>query len=297
MKRCTALALGAALLLSVPALCPGEEDCFRILSEDDLVCRAEYCPGVFDAGDGVSLRMAPGVSERKLMGPPVTWMNVTVLDGDRHVLTLPDSFYIGYALLAQGDVRYWMIGEYTGGMHCCARHHFFSRQAPGKALHYLGATAGSAQGIDEEPFSCRDGTLYLEDGDTRFLYFHTPYAQSLLMIPTHYRLTPSSVSVDNLPFRSRYLEEVKAVEADLNRAVSKRTSRPAALLLGKDKSEFFSDETGQLLVKRTLLYLYARQEKTAWQTLERDARKLYRQDSGVKRIRTEIKKILAEGPY
>ena len=297
MKRFAAFVLGMALLFSAPPGSGDDKGCLKILSEEDLVCRAEYCPGVFDARDGVSFRMAPGVSHRKLMGPPVTWMNVTVLDGDRPVLDLPDSFYIGYALLAQGDVRYWMIGEYTGGMHCCARYHFFSRQAPGKALHYLGATAGSAQGIDEEPFSCRDGTLYLEDGDTRFLYFHTPYAQSLLMIPTHYRLTPSSVSVDNLPFRSRYLEEVKAVEADLNRAVSKRTSRPAALLLGKDKSEFFSDETGQLLVKRTLLYLYARQEKTAWQTLERDARKLYRQDSGVKRIRTEIKKILAEGPY
>ena len=297
MKRLAALAVGAALLLSVPGPCAGKEGCFRILSEDDLVCRAEYCPGGFDAGDGVRFRMAPGLSERKLMGPPVTWMNITVLDGDRPVMDLPDSFYIGYALLAQGDVRYWMIGEYTGGMHCCARYHFFSRPAPGQALRYMGETAGSAQGIDEGPFLCLGGALYLEDWDTRFLYFHAPHAQSELILPTHYRLTPSSLSVDNIPFRSRYIEEVKTVEAEMEQAVSKRTSRPATLLLGKDQGEFFSDEVGQFLVKRTLLYIYARQEKTAWKTLERDARKLYRQDSGLKRIRTEIRKILGEGPY
>jgi hypothetical protein len=297
MKRCTALALGVVLLLSMPALCSGKEDCFRVLAEDDLVCRTELCPGVFDAGEGVSFRMAPGLSERKLMGPPVTWMSITVLDGNAPVLQLPDSFYIGYARLAQGDIRYWMIGEYTGGLHCCARYHFFSRPAPGQALRYLGATAGSAEGIDEEPFQCRNGVLHLEDWDTRFLYFHTPYAQSLLILPTHYRLTPSSLSVDNTPFRSRYLEEVKAVEAEMEQVLSNRTSRPATLLLGKDKGELFSDEAGQLLVKRTLLYLYARQDKTAWQTLERDVKKLYRQDKGLKRIRMEIQKILSEGPY
>ena len=297
MKRFTAFALWMLLFLSMPPVCGGEDGCFKILAEDDLVCRAEYCPGVFDAGDSVRFRMTPGISERKLMGPPVTWMNITVLDGDAPVRDLPDSFYIGYARLAQGEGRFWMIGEYTGGMHCCARYHFFSRPAPGQPLRYMGVTAGSAQGIDEEPFSCRNGALFLQDWDTRFLYFHTPYAQSLLLLPTYYRLTPSTLSVDNIPFRSRYLEEAKAVDDELKEAVSKRTSRPATLLLGKDQGEFFSDEVGQLLVKRTLLYIYARQEKTAWKTLERDARKLYRQDSGLKRIRTEIRKILAEGPY
>ena len=297
MKRFAALVLGLVLLFSASPVSGDDKDCFTILSEDDLVCRAEYCPGSFDAGDGVRFRMAPGLSERKLMGPPVTWMNITVLDGDRPEMDLPDSFYIGYALLAQGDVRYWMIGEYTGGMHCCARYHFFSRPAPGQALRYMGETAGSAQGIDEGPFLCLGGALYLEDWDTRFLYFHTPHAQSELILPTHYRLTPSSLSVDNIPFRSRYIEEVKTVEAEMEQAVSKRASRPATLLFGKDKGEFFSDEVGQLLVKRTLLYIYARQEKTAWTALERDVRKLYRHDRGLKRIRTEIRKILAEGPY
>jgi len=297
MKRFAALVLGLVLLFSASPVSGDDKGCFTILSEDDLVCRTEYCPGTFDAGDGVRLRMAPGLSERKLMGPPVTWMNITVLDGDRPVMDLPDSFYIGYALLAQGDVRYWMIGEYTGGMHCCARYHFFSRPAPGQALRYMGETAGSAQGIDEGPFLCLGGALYLEDWDTRFLYFHTPHAQSELILPTHYRLTPSSLSVDNIPFRSRYIEEVKTVEAEMEQAVSKRASRPATLLFGKDKGEFFSDEVGQLLVKRTLLYIYARQEKTAWTALERDVRKLYRHDRGLKRIRTEIRKILAEGPY
>jgi hypothetical protein len=297
MKRFTSLVLGVSLLLSAPSVCNAERDCFKILSEDDLVCRAEYCPGIFDAGDGVSFRLSPGLSERKLVGPPVTWMRITVLDGDVPVRDLPDSFYIGYARLAQSRSRFWMIGEYTGGMHCCSRYHFFSRAAPGQSLTYLGVTSGSAQGIDEEPFSCRSGILYLEDWDSRFLYFHTPYARSQLLFPTHYRLTSSSLAIDNIPFRDRYLELAKTLEADIAAAVSKRTSRPSALLLGKDQEEFFSDELGQLLVKRTLLYIYARQEKSAWKTLERDVRKFYRQDRGLKRIRTEIEKILREGPY
>ena len=172
MKRFAALALAAVLLFPMSAPCAEQENCFRILSEDDLVCRTEYCPGTFDAGGGVRFRMSPGLSERKLMGPPVTWMSIAVLDGDAPVRDLPNSFYIGYAHLAQGDARYWMLGEYTGGMHCCARYHFFSRPASGQALRYLATTAGSAQGIDEEPFLCRGGALYLEDWDTRFLSFH-----------------------------------------------------------------------------------------------------------------------------
>jgi hypothetical protein len=297
MKRFAALVLGMVLLFSASPGSGDDKGCFTILSEDDIVCRAEYCPGTFDAGDGVRFRMAPGLSERKLMGLPVTWMNITVLDGDRPVLNLPDSFYIGYALLAQGDIRYWMIGEYTGGMHCCARYHFFSRPAPGQALRYMGETAGSAQGIDEEPFLCLGGALYLEDWDTRFLYFHTPHAQSELILPTHYRLTPSSLSVDNTPFSSRYIDEAKAIDDEIKEAVAKRTSRPAALLLGKEKGEFFSDEIGRLLVMRTLFYLYARMDKTAWKTVERDAKTLYRHDKGLKQIRTEIQKILVEQLY
>jgi hypothetical protein len=297
MKRIAAFVLWFVLLLSTPAASGAGKDCFTVLSEDDLVCRAGKCPGTFDAGEGVIFHLAPGQSERKLMGPPVTWMNMTVLDGKVPVRHLFDSFYIGYAHLAQDRVRYWMIGEYTGGMHCCSRYHFFSRTAPGQSLTYLGATTGSGQGIDEEPFSCRNGFVYLEDWDTRFLYFHTPYAQSLLLFPTHYKLTASSLSIDNLPFRDKYLQQIKAVEADMATALLKRTTRPAVLTLGKDQGEFFSDELGQLLVKRTLLYIYAREEKTAWKTLEQDVRKYYRHDKGLRQIRAEITKRLAENPY
>lgn len=296
MKKFAAFALGFALLLSASPVSGKEDACFRIVAEDDLVCRAGHCPGSFDAGNSVSFRLAPGLSERKLVGPPVTWMDITVLDGEIPVRHLPDSFYIGYAHLAQEGTRYWMIGEYTGGMHCCSRYHFFSRPAPGLPLRYLGRTAGSAQGIDDDPFSCRNGRLYLEDWDTRFHYFHTPYAESLLLFPTHYKLTPASLSVDNGPFRDKYLQLVKDVEADMAAALSKRTARPASILLGKDEGEFFSDELGQLLVKRAILSIYAGEEKKAWKTLNRDVKKYYRSEQGPKRIKAEIRKILAENP-
>jgi len=287
MKRFAAFVLGMVLLFSASPVSGVDKGCFTILSEDDLVCRADDGPGTFDAGDGVRFRMGPGLSERKLVGPPVTWMTITVLDGDTPVLDLPDSFYIGYALLAQGDARYWMIGEYTGGMHCCARYHFFSKPSPAQALRYLGATAGSAEGIDEEPFLCRGGALYLEDRDTRFLYFHTPYAQSRLILPTHYRLTPSSMSVDNRPFLHgvAFFGGVRSLDVDSTSLIGKGEGEGEDRALIRDTSqgdrttEAIHDRSDQgkaqaslVLVRRPADVVIAFEDRLVFRFFDTDAR-------------------------
>ena len=286
---------GLALLFSAPAV--AESECAKILSAEDLSCRAGRCPGPVDAGDGVIFELAPGLAERKLLGPPTAWMSMTVLDRGSPVQRLPDSFYIGYTCLSMGEARYWMIGQYTGGMHCCVRYHFFAHPGPKQPLHYIGMTSGSSQGLEEEPFSCRKGLLYLEDWDARFLYFHIPYARSTLVFPTHYRLTPSSLSVDNIPFRDKYHRLIMTLDADAADASLKRGARPSALLLDVDGEGFFSDELGQILVKRTILYLFAREEEKAWGTLEADVNKYYRDTNGIKEMKREIEKALSESPY
>lgn len=285
------------LFLSVSPAGGAEEDCFKIIGEDDLVCRPDFCPGVFPVSQKIHFRMFPGRSPQRLMGPPVTWMNITVLDGDIPVHHLPDSFYLGYGYLKHGDAEYVMIGEYTGGMHCCSRYHFYVRSAAGETLRYLGTTTATAQGLDEDPFSCHGNQLYLEDWDARFLYFHTPYAQSLLLFPTHYKITPSSLTIDNIPFNKKYLALVHEVEKDIEVAATKRKLPSASLIIEKDGTAFFSDELGQLIVQRTILYLYAREDKQAWECLERDVKKYYQQDSDVNQVREGIGKLLSEGPY
>ena len=234
MKWFAAFVLGMVLFFSAPPGSGDDKGCFKILAEDDLVCREEYCPGVFDAGDGVGFRMAPGSRSANASGPG---------DVDEHHRARRRQAGAGPARFVLHRLRPPRAGRRPvlddrrvhGGHDCCARYHFFSRPAPEQTLRYLGATAGSAQGIDEAPFLCRSGILYLEDWDTRFLYFHTPYSQSLLLFPTHYQVTSSGLAIDNLPFRNKYLQQMRGVEADMAAAPSNRASRPSALLLGKDR--------------------------------------------------------------
>lgn len=294
MRLFALAALGIALFFSAPVTGNAQEGCFTVLAADDLACRPGSCPGSFDAGDGVKFVLSPGPPGKKLLGPPASWMKISLLDGDLTVRELPDSYYLGYARIAFKESGFWMIGEYTGGLHCCARYHFFARPSPGGTLVYIGATAGSAQAMDEQPFVCGRGALYLQDQDTRFLYFHTSYAESVLYIPTHYRLTAAGLHIDNIPFKDKYLEEIQTVQAQIEAAAAWR-KKPAQGLIGAEG--LFSEELGQLLVKRTILYIYAREEKTAWQTLERDAAKYYRADGIVTKVRQEIREILREGLY
>ncbi len=59
----------------------------------------------------------------------------------------------------------------------------------------------------------------------------------------------------------------------------------------------FSDTLGQLLVKRTILYLYAREDRKAWDTLKREVPRFYRTNAWMPELQQEIEKILSEHPY
>ena len=59
----------------------------------------------------------------------------------------------------------------------------------------------------------------------------------------------------------------------------------------------FSDPMGQLLVKRTILYLYAREDHKAWNSLKQGVARYYRTSAGVPQLQREIAKTIHSRPY
>ena len=59
----------------------------------------------------------------------------------------------------------------------------------------------------------------------------------------------------------------------------------------------FANNLGQLLVERTILYLYARQDQLAWDTFRRDVTRYYRTSTWVPQLQQEINKTLRADPY
>jgi hypothetical protein len=59
----------------------------------------------------------------------------------------------------------------------------------------------------------------------------------------------------------------------------------------------FSDTLGQLLVKRTILYLYAREAQLAWDTLKRDVSRYYLTSDWVPQLQEEILTTMRANPY
>jgi hypothetical protein len=86
------------------------------------------------------------------------------------------------------------------------------------------------------------------------------------------------------------------MESELPEVLRKRSAVPQSILLD-DESQFFSDELGQLLVKRTILYLYAREDSKAWATFDRDVRKYYGTGKCLEQIKHEIGRTLKDSAY
>jgi hypothetical protein len=298
---------GLLLYLSVITMCCSLPAWARpglpppIVALGDLEKRPAVETGVqsmaVDAGGGVSWQMAPG--------PGLFQQNLAVMADGRQMQVLEGGVFTGYARLQEGAGIYWVLAEYSGGAHCCAHYHFFSRPAAGRPVQYLGRTAGHNGWTRplQELFLYREGRLYFKSLDNRFDYFHASHADCLLVNypPVYYLLAPTELKIDNLFFKDRYLEEVGRVEADIGKQLAGRGAKPPAILqpmYGKDYGATgFADDLGQLLVKRSLLFLYAREDQKAWQTLEADVGKYYQTGQWLPELRREIQEMLAESPY
>jgi hypothetical protein len=250
-----------------------------------------------DAGGGITLELTTAAGN---------WQqNLTILADGHKLEALEGGRFIACARVEAGAATYWAISEYTGGAHCCAQFAFLSRGAAGAKVRYLGKTMGYNGGPRDFPgsFKYRQGQSYFESFDNRFDYFHASHADSQLVnVPRcYYRLNPTGLTVDNLPFQDSYLSEVAAVDREIKQAAGRQGPKPQAILQTGFQPGFestvFSDPVGQLLVKRTILYLYAHKDRQAWEALQQDVARYYRTTAWVPELQQEIEKILSEHPY
>jgi hypothetical protein len=246
-------------------------------------------------GNGVVLLLSAADQEKETPGPSIGRRMLTVIDKGRKVRELPKSFYVSSNRVERNSTVYWAIEEYSGGMHCCNRHHFFARPGVDNPINYLGSTEGTMNPL-ESPWVCEGKDLYFEDSDTRFVYFHIDYAHSRLYIPRFHRLTPSSTAVTNRPFKDIYRDEIAEVNGEIGEKARSRTSKPFSILSGGE-AKGFSDDLGQLLVQKTILHLFAREDQKAWQVFSRDVKSYYKTLEGVGTLRKEIERLLKKAPY
>jgi hypothetical protein len=231
--------------------------------------------------------------------------NLTIMADGRQVQKLEGGRFMACVRLEAGPVTYWAIAEFTGGAHCCGQFAFLARAASGQPVRYLSQTMGYNGGPRDFPgsFIANQGQLYFESFDNRFDYFHTSHADSLLVnVPeTYYRLTPTAITVDNLPFKDVYMKAAAAVDAKIHQQAAPQDGKAKAILRPGFSPGFenmmFSDTLGQLLVKRTILYLYAREDQKAWDTFKRDVSRYYLTSEWVPQLQEEILKTLGASPY
>jgi hypothetical protein len=252
---------------------------------------------VVDAGGGVTLEIA--ATDESLQ------QNLTILADGVQIQKFEGGRFMACARLEAGPITYWAVSEFTGGAHCCGQFAFLARAAAGQPVRYLGQTMGYNGGPRDFPgsFISRQGQLYFESFDNRFDYFHASHADSLLVnVPrTYYRLTTTALTVDNLPFKPEYMQEAAAVDQKIRRQANPRDGKPKAILKTGFGPSFegaiFADTLGQLLVERTILYLYAREDQLAWNEFRRDVSRYYLTSTWVPQLQQEILKTLRASPY
>jgi hypothetical protein len=260
---------------------------------------------VLDAKSTATVNVGGGVTLVLALVAGRFGQSLTILADGRQVQQLEGGRFIACARLEAGPITYWAISEFTGGAHCCGQFAFLARAAAGQSVRYLGQTVGYNGGPRDFPgsFTYRHGQLYFESFDNRFDYFHTSHADSLLVnVPrSYYRLTPATLTVDTIPFKDVYMNEAAAVDQKIRQQATPQFGKAEGILRPAFSPGFenmmFSDTLGQLLVKRTILYLFAREDRLAWDTFRRDVSRYYLTSDWVPQLQQEIYKTMRAHPY
>ncbi len=289
-------------LLAVAGLAPSWSSALAGVSEFSAIDLSSRMAGkkeaVMEAGEGLGWRLTAPPD-----GPFGQKLQVSA-DG-RQVADLEGGKFEQSLGVKHNGAVYWIISEYTGGAHCCAEYHFFGRPDPHQPVRYMGRTKGHNGGPRPLPKALaerREG-LFFNDLDNRFDYFHESHAGSMLVnLPArHYQLSPTGVRVNNLPFKAEYLKDAEETDREIQQHLKKRRGRPPAILKAGFGSGFdtmiFSDELGQLLVRRTLNLLYARENQQAWESFSRDVARYYQSSRWAPELKDEIQRLLQESPY
>jgi len=297
LVRLSWLALLLALLGLGSTSSPAQEK-VHVFSGIDLSERLEgKKDAVIDAGKGLKLHVTAPVQ-----GP---FGEKIVLEAKgKRIAEIEGGKFEECLGVTDGAAHYWIISEYSGGAHCCGVYHFFGPSGSGKPIRNLGKTEGHNGGPlpIRQALVERGGALFFTDLDNRFDYFHSSHAGSMLVnFPErHYHLSPVGIRVNNLPFKDVYLERAEATQKEIQEVLKKRRGQPAAILKSGYGSRFedlnFSDDLGQLLVKRTVYLLYAR-DQTAWPTFSRAVAQYYKSTKYLPQLKAEIMEKLKRLPY
>jgi hypothetical protein len=245
-------------------------------------------------GAGVTVRV-----DRSAEGLPFGEV-LTVTGGGGKIFESEGGVFETAALVRSGGSFHLVVTEYTGGAHCCGQYHVFSRGGPQAAWLHVGTT-GAENGGPMPAWSVlleKGGNLYLKEWDNRFDYFHACHACSRLVNlgPQFTLIGPSKLEPANDAFRDVYQELAAAAEEEITAEAATRLKRSAAILIkkpGGDEPEF-TDELGQLLVKRTVLLLRAGEEERAWDAFVADVARFFLSAEGAELLREEITEMLGK---
>ena len=254
---------------------------------------------VIDAGHGLILRLTAPPQGRPF------GEKLLLEAAGRQITEITGGTFEDCLGVQDNATTYWIVSEYNGGAHCCGVYHFFGQAGAHQPVRSLGKTEGHNGGPMplRQALVERQGALFFTDLDNRFDYFHESHAGCMLVnLPErYYQLSPTGIKVDNLPFKAVYLQHAAETQKEIQQELEKRRTRAQSILEKGYGSGFanlnFSDPLGQLLVKRTLYLLYAREDQKAWQTFSHDVGRYYETSRGVPELKAEIQKELQGSPY
>lgn len=235
--------------------------------------------------DNLSLSITKNVDDR--------FQIVTILEDGQIIARLKEGIFDNVVLCSHGNATFLIISKFSGGAHCCGHYQVLARSQDTGSWHVLGETEGHEGG--PEPIRTllqeHQGQLYLKDFFSQFAYFHSSYAGSLLTLepPIFHRLTATAMTMDNAPFRDFYLRQAAIIEQEISNAARQRLRRPPALL----SQDEFTDDLGQLLIKRTIYLIMAGAWDQARSVLESEVRRYYQTTRGVAELFREVSQTLA----
>ena len=214
--------------------------------------------------------------------------------GGQKLASVEGGVYETAALYRFEGGYHLVVAEYTGGAHCCGQYHVFSRAAGASTWRLVGVS-GAENGGPMPAWTvvlAKDGRLYLREWDNRFDYFHACHACSLLgNIGPQYSLIETDRLVPaNDAFRDEYARLAADADAKVAAEAKRRPKNPGAILGPTDGSgeRPFTDDLGQLLVRRTIFLVRAGEEEEAWKAFAADIARYYLAADGTELLRTEI---------
>jgi hypothetical protein len=243
-------------------------------------------------GAGITVRV-----KRATSGFPAG-ETLVVQAGAAHLVDAEGGIYDTAALYRFEGAYHLVVAEYTGGAHCCGQYHVFSRAAGAAGWRLVGVSGAENGGPMPawEVIVRKADRLYLREWDNRFDYFHACHACSLLgNIGPQYSLIASDGLVPaDQAFREEYARLARAADAEIAAEVKRRSKNAVAIIgpvdAGGERS--FTDDLGQLLVKRTIFQVRAGEEERAWQAFASDIARYYQTTDGAESLRTEIIELL-----